>query len=100
MARRVVESLTGVGEIYAGKVLLRSTAYELTVFQDDAPLAAAGALNIDGHIDITGIAEAVVLTGPQDLTLRLEDGRQLQFALTDTGGHITGKTGPLPAPDQ
>ena len=100
MARRVVESLTGVGEIYAGEVLLRSTAYELTVFQNDDPLSAAGAVHIDGHIDITGIAEAVVLTGPQDLTLRLEDGRHLQFALTDTGGHIIGQTGPLPAPGQ
>ena len=99
MARRVVESLNGVGEIYAGEVLLRSAAYELTVFQDDDPLAAAGAPQIDGHIDISGIAEAVVLAGPQDLTLRLEDGRQLQFALTDTGGHITGKTGPQPAPE-
>lgn len=99
MARRVVESLTGVGEIYAGKVLLRSTAYELTVFQDD-DLAPDGGVNIDGHIDITGIAEAIVLTGPQELTLRLEDGRQLQFALTDTGGHIIAKTGPQPVPDQ
>jgi hypothetical protein len=99
MARRVVESLHGVGEIYTGNVLLRSTAYELTVFQDDDPLAAAGALHIDGHIDISGIAEAVVLAGPQDLRLRLEDGRQLQFELTDTGGHITGKSGPQPAPE-
>lgn len=100
MARRVVESLRGVGEIYAGKVLLRSTAYELTVFQDDDPLAPAGGVSIDGHIDISGIAEAVVLTGPQNLTLRLEDGRQLQVALTDTGGHIIGKTAPQPARDQ
>ena len=100
MARRVVESLRGVGEVYAGKVLLRSTAYEVTVFQDDDPLAPAGGVSIDGHIDIRGIGEAVVLTGPQDLTLRLEDGRHLQFALTDTGGHIIAKTGPQPARDQ
>jgi hypothetical protein len=97
MARRVIESLSGVGEIYAGEVLLRSTAYKLTVFQDDDPLATGGALNSDGHIDITGIAEAVVLAGPQGLTLRLQDGRHLPFALIDTGGHIIGKTGPLPA---
>jgi len=55
MARRVVESLTGVGEIYAGKVLRRSTAYKLNVFHNDDPLVAAGALEIDGHIDIRGI---------------------------------------------
>lgn len=92
MARRVVESLIGVGEIYAGDVLLRSTAYDLTVFQDDDPPAAASALKIDGHIDISGIAEALVLAGPEDLTLRLGDGRHLQFALTDTGGHIIGNS--------
>ena len=92
MARRVVESLTGVGEIFAGDVLLRSTPYKLTVFQEDEHLAAPAAPNVDGHIDITGIAEAVVLAGPQDLTLRLEDGRRLPFTLKDTGGHIVGKT--------
>ncbi len=94
MARRVVESLSGVGEIYAGEVLLRSTAYELSVFRDDDVSADGSALKIDGHIDITGIAEAIVLAGPQALTLRLEDGRELQFALTDTGGKIIGKLKP------
>lgn len=100
MARRVVETLIGVGEIYAGDVLLRSTPYQLSVFRDDDPRADGSALKIDGHIDITGIAEAVVLAGPQDLRLRLEDGRQLQFALTDTGGNIIGKTGLQAARDQ
>ena len=100
MARHVVESLTGTGEIYAGHVLLRATVYRLTVFQDDDAPAAAGTLNIDGHIDINGIAEAVVLVGPQDLTLRLEDGRQLQFALASTGGHIVGKMPLQRAPGQ
>jgi hypothetical protein len=93
MARRVVESLTGVGEVYAGRELLRSTSYRLSVFQDDDPRANEGGAKIEGHIDITGIAEAIVLAGPQDLTLRLEDGRQLHFALTDTGGSIVGKAG-------
>jgi hypothetical protein len=84
MSRRVVESLTGVGEIYAGEVLLRSTPYQLSVFQCAEPSADRNAVEIEGHIDITG-------------TLRLEDGRQLQFTLTDTGGKIIGKTGLQPA---
>jgi hypothetical protein len=86
MSRRVVEALSGVGEIYAGGVLLRSTPYRLSVFQE----ADGGELKIDGHIDITGIGEAVVLAGAPILTLRLTDGRQLQFRLTDTGGAILG----------
>jgi hypothetical protein len=44
-----------------------------------------------GHIDITGIAEAVVLAGPRALTLTLEDGRRLAFELTGTGGGIVGR---------
>jgi hypothetical protein len=97
MAPRVVESLSGVGEIYAGDALLRSTPYRLSVLRDDDSPADATAPKIEGHIDITGIAEAIVLAGPQVLTLRLEDGRRLEFALTNTGGTIVGKSGLRPA---
>ena len=94
MARRVLESLRGVGEVYAGQVLLRETPYELSVWVEDdssrAPHAQAAA-NVNGHIDITGISEAVVLAGPGELTLRLQDGRRLQFVLTGTGGAIIGR---------
>ena len=86
MPRRVLESLKGVGQIYAGDELLRSTRYSLSVFQDDA----SAPLQVDGHIDITGIGEAVVLTGPQVLMLHLEDGRKAQVRLTDTGGAVIG----------
>ena len=91
MARRFVGSLSGVGEVYAGDVLLRSTPYRIFLFRDDT--RPDGAAEIDGHIDITGIAEAIVLAGPEDLTLRLEDGRWFQFTLADTNGKIVGKTG-------
>ena len=97
MARRFVESLSGVGEVYAGEVLLRATAYQLFVFRDDDAHSGNDATEIDGHIDVTDMAEAIVLAGPQALTLRLEDGRRLQFALTDTHGKIVGKTGLAPA---
>ena len=46
---------------------------------------------IDGHIDITGIAEAVVLAGPGALTLTIEDGRRLLFQLTTSAGGIVGR---------
>jgi len=47
--------------------------------------------SIDGHIDITGLAEAIVLAGPGSLTLTLEDGRRLAFQLTGSGGGIVGR---------
>ena len=100
LARQLAESLVGVGEVYAGDVLVRSIPYQLSVWRDDDPSRNRNTVTIDGHIDTTGIAEAVVLTGPQDLRLRLEDGRQFQFALTDTGGRIAGKTGFQPSSDR
>ena len=83
MARVLVESLSGVGAIHAGDdQLLRMVPYELSVWSED------GAVTIDGHISITGIAEAVVLGGPDTVTLTLEDGRRLAFKLTSSSGGI------------
>jgi hypothetical protein len=93
--RRVLESLRGVGEVYAADVLLRRTYYDVSLWIDDEgadPHAPNAPVHIDGHIDITGIGEAVVLAGPGQLTLRLEDGRLLRFVLTSSGGTIVGST--------
>jgi hypothetical protein len=94
MARRLVESLTGVGRIHAGDQLLRTAKYNVTVWRDDEPPNPGDdsrpVATIDGHIDITGIGEAVVLAGPGSLTLTLEDGRRLAFHLTSSGGGIVG----------
>lgn len=87
--------MRGVGAIHAGDVLLRTTAYELSLWADDDQPRAPGDVvqslaTIDGHIDIGGIAEAVVLAGPGTLTLTLEDGRRLAFQLTGSGGGVVG----------
>lgn len=94
MTRRLVQSLSGVGAIHAGEVLLRTTRYELSVWSEDhdAPSHDPEAgVSIEGHIDITGIAEALVLAGPGTLTLTIEDGRRLAIQLTSTGGGIIGR---------
>jgi hypothetical protein len=92
MTRRLLESLTGVGSIYAGDTLLRTTNYELSLWSSDhADDEARDRVEIDGHLDITGIGEAVVLAGPGTLTLQLEDGRRLAFQLASTGGGIVGR---------
>ena len=93
MARRVLESLIGFGEIYAGDVLLRRTHYDLSLWTDEPAegQAKSATVNVDGHIDITGIGEAIVLAGPDRLTLRLQDGRCLPFMLMGTGGSIVGR---------
>jgi hypothetical protein len=89
MGRQEVERLNGEGTLHAADRLLRRTRYQLTRW---APDAAAGDAPpaIDGHIDITGIAEAVVLAGPDALVLTLEDGRRLAIRLTSTDGAVAG----------
>ena len=90
MSKRRVESLKGVGQIYAGGQLLRTTPYDLEVWQLDGP---ENPVHVEGHIDVTGLGEAVVLAGPEVLTLQLEDGRRLAFTLTGSTGHIVGRGG-------
>ena|SRR5713226_7430061 len=95
MTRRLLESLSGVGAIHVGELLLRTTTYELSVWADDQPCAPGEAPTavtpIDGHIDINGIAEAVVLAGPGTLTLTIADGRRMTFQLTSSGGAVVGR---------
>lgn len=89
MPRRVIESLVGDGDVYAGDVLLRRTHYDLALWIDDAD--GDRAVHVDGHIDIAGIGEALVLAGPDQLLLQLQDGRRLPFRLTGTGGSIVDR---------
>jgi hypothetical protein len=93
MTGRLVESLRGIGAIHASERLLRRVRYELSVWSDDQPSGGAKATDavarIDGHIDITGLGEAVVLAGADTLILTIEDGRRLAFQLTSSVGGIT-----------
>jgi hypothetical protein len=96
MPRHLLESMRGIGAIHAGDVLLRTTAYDLSLWADDDLPRAEGDVvrafaRVDGHIEIGGLAEAIVLAGPGTLTLTLEDGRRLAFELTGSGGGIVGR---------
>ena len=102
MAKRKIEVLSGLGDIYADDVLIRAdTPYQLSLWADDGPSSDGPtppeAVTIEGHISIAGIGEAVVLAGPANLTLRLQDGRRLAFALGGTGGSIVARSGLMPA---
>jgi len=90
MSKQLLQSLTGVGAVHAGDVLLRNTAYQLTLWSDDSRGSSDNA-SVVGHIDITGIQEAVVFAGPGSLILTIEDGRRLAFQLTSTHGEIVGR---------
>jgi hypothetical protein len=87
MREHLVESLRGIGDIHVRDRLVRTTRYELSVWSSDDRGDAIE--RIDGHIDITGIQEAVVLAGPESLILTVEDGRRIAFRLTSSLGAIT-----------
>lgn len=101
MARRLLQALTGIGNVYTGDRMLRQTSYQLSIWaKHDTPAEGdnrqeVGA--IEGHIAIGGMGEAVVLAGAEALTLELQDGRRLPFALLDTGGRIVGRGALEPA---
>ncbi len=97
MARRLLQALSGVGGIYAGDHLLRTTSYQLSVWakhdspgEEDDRHEVGG---IDGQIEIAGMPEAIVLASADALTLRLQDGRRLAFSITGTSGRILGRGG-------
>src|SRR5262245_13905773 len=93
MSKHLVEELKGVGKVYSGDQLLRITSYRLYVWREDdsssEPVRSTDA--IDGQIEVSDIGEAVVLAGPDSLTLHLEDGRTLPFSLTSTRGRLVGR---------
>ena len=96
MTERLVESLNGVGVIHVGEVPLRTTSYTLSVWSHDEQNRSTASdpratVRIDGHIDISGVGEAVVLAGPDNLTLTLADGRRIAFELTGSAGAIAGR---------
>ena len=95
MARRLIDSVTGIGSVQAGNHTLRATRYRLSFWaNDDLPQpsdAADTAPTVDGHIDISGIGEAAVLSGPDSLTLTLADGREIAFRINSTAGDIVGR---------
>jgi len=95
MARRLVDSVAGIGSIQAGDLTLRATRYQLSFWvNDDVPQESVDGRAetvVDGHIDITGIGEAAVLSGPDSLTLTLADGREIAFRIKSTAGDIVGR---------
>ena len=93
MARRLVDSVTGVGSVRAGNLTLRATRYKLSFWVDDdlpGQPGNRGTASVDGQIDITGIGEAAALAGVEQLSLTLADGREIPFRLKSSAGDIVG----------
>jgi len=90
---RVLERVSGVGEIYAGETPAGKATYTVTVFQRTARTGTFGATDlVDGQTEIRGVVEPddevtiSELMNRDDLTLRMNDGRRWDFALVDAEG--------------
>ena len=90
MTSRVITVSEGVGQLFGGELLLREVLYRLYRSVDDSgmvrPSEAIGPL--EGTMDVGDMAEAVVLSGVEDLVLQLDDGRRITIALTSTSGRF------------
>jgi hypothetical protein len=93
MGKRLIESATGIGSVHVGDLTLRAMRYKLSFWiNDDLPQGSeSSGTTVDGHIDISGIGEAAVLSGPETLMLTLADGREVTFRIKSTAGDIVGR---------
>jgi hypothetical protein len=95
---RVVEKLRGHGTVTGrGSVVLEHVPYRLTVWNEQPHEGdtggAGGRRHIDGRIGI-GLPDAYrLMEFDEPLRLTLEDGRTLNFVLTNSHGRIARTDG-------
>lgn len=94
--QRLVEQPSGDGEIFHGSRSLGSAHYHLSVYQhyaraDDESVPAH--VEVEGHVRLHDMNVADLPQRRSELTLRLSDGRALDFSFIDTAGrlHSTGR---------
>lgn len=89
--QRLVEQPTGDGEIFEGPVCIGQAHYHLSVYQhfSETEMDAVPAnLEVEGRLRMEGIDIAGLHRRGSELTLRLADGRALDFSFIDEGGRL------------
>ena len=95
--QRLVEQPSDNGEMYEESVCLGRVHYHLSVyhhFSDEEGEAVPANLEVEGRLAPAGDLDLIELhRRGSGLTLRLADGRTLEFTLTDDEGriHSTGR---------
>lgn len=90
--QRLIEQPSDEGDIFEGSRPLGRVHYHLSVYQqfseaDEEPVATA--LEVEGHISPLGPLDVVELhVRRPELTLRLADGRTLDFTMANADGTI------------
>ena len=89
--QRLVEQPTGDGEIFQGSLSLGSAHYHLSVYQHFAAAGHDGVpanLEVEGHLRPRGVNIAELHRRGSELTLRMSDGRALDFSFIDDHGRL------------
>ncbi len=92
---RIVERLFGEGEILRAGVPAGTTGYSVAVYREwrtDGIEMVAGDFVIEGHVMLPP-QQVEALLGASQLTLRLDDGRWLDFFLVGLDGAIANIDG-------
>ena len=90
--QRLIEQPTGDGDILDGRVRVGRVHYHLSIYQhfsrvEDEPVPAS--LDVEGRIIASRVLNLPALRQRRtELTLRLSDGRLLEFSLADGVGTI------------
>jgi hypothetical protein len=90
--QRLIEQPTGDGDVLEGRACLGRIHYHLSVYQhfsqvEDEPVPAS--LDVEGRITSSDVLDLAALHQRRaELTLRLADGRLLEFWMVDGVGTI------------
>jgi hypothetical protein len=88
---RTLERLTGIGPVtHENGGLVREMRYHITTFREFIDGDIPGLRSIQGKVELEGM-EAFELIG-ESLTLRLEDGRILDFFISNSDGRIANRS--------
>lgn len=90
--QRLIEQPTGDGDIVQGRARLGRVHYHLAVYQhfssvEDVPVPVS--LDVEGHITASDALDLMAVQQRRsELTLRLSDGRLLDFSIVNGAGTI------------
>jgi hypothetical protein len=89
--QRLIEQPSGDGEIFEGSMCLGSAHYHLSVYQhfsaSEGEVVPAN-VEVEGRVRPQGVDIAELYKRRLELTLRLSDGRALDFSFTDDEGRL------------